>query len=148
MSPRDFVPSSVLSRLTRIRELLDHLEYIGDLSAEQLREDPISRLAVERILTQLVELAVDINQHIAVTVGNKVVPDYETSFAVLPELDVLTTDLVAEIRGSVRLRNVLVHQYLDIDLSIVSSSTPRARKAFTRYVEEMALWLKQRGDPL
>jgi uncharacterized protein YutE (UPF0331/DUF86 family) len=42
---------------------------------------------------------------------------------------------------SASLRNVLVHMYLDVDLSKVANSVPMALKDYAEYIHEVAGWL-------
>ena len=61
MPPRDLDDQVVVRRLTAIRELVDLLARQGEVSGAQLRDDLVLRLAVERALSQLVDLASDVN---------------------------------------------------------------------------------------
>ncbi|MCG7321013.1 hypothetical protein [Arsenicicoccus bolidensis] len=56
MPPRDLDDQVVARRLTAIRELVDLLTRQGEVSGAQLRDDLVLRLAVERALSQLVDL--------------------------------------------------------------------------------------------
>ncbi len=62
MSPRRLDPSVVHARLAMMRELLDDLSTVGD--PPDLHADRMIRHGVERILTQLVELAASVNEHV------------------------------------------------------------------------------------
>lgn len=83
MSPRDLDAGIVLARLTSIRELLHDLRLAGEVSKADLQRDRRLRHAVERILTQLVELAVSVNSHVAATALGKAPGDYRESFELL-----------------------------------------------------------------
>jgi Uncharacterized conserved protein len=48
--------------------------------------------------------------------------DYRTSFALAQEAGALEPELVTRLQASVGLRNVLTHEYVDIDLGIGCSS--------------------------
>ena len=65
MTPRELSVAVIHRRLAAMEELLDIARGMGPISAFRLEAEPVTRLAVERILTQLVELASDINGHIA-----------------------------------------------------------------------------------
>jgi len=43
-----------------------------------------------------------------------------------------------QIEAYVGLRNILTHEYVDIDLGIVAQAVPRAREFFTDYVRAVA----------
>ncbi len=75
----------VQRRLREMEILLDYLEATAPVTAEALRADLGTRLAVERALTQLVEFAVNINTHIVVAAGRLPPEDYRASFAAAAE---------------------------------------------------------------
>ncbi|MDP9444150.1 MAG: DUF86 domain-containing protein [Actinomycetota bacterium] len=83
MSPREFDPKIVHSRLRLIQDLLDDLDSVGPVDEDRLKQDRMLRHAVERILTQIVELAVSVNSHIAATQAGRAPVDYRSSFASL-----------------------------------------------------------------
>jgi uncharacterized protein YutE (UPF0331/DUF86 family) len=135
---------SVQRRLVAIRERLDELGQLGDVTAHRLGEDWLIRAAVERVLTQLVELASQINTHV-VAVSGKIPPaEYRESFAAAAKVGALSADLAAKIAPSAGLRNILVHQYLDADLEIVAISVGQAIADYSVYVHEVATWLQGR----
>jgi uncharacterized protein YutE (UPF0331/DUF86 family) len=107
----------------------------------------LTRAAVERVLTQLVELAAQVNTHI-VAVSGKVPPaEYRESFVAAAEVGALPSDLAAKIAASAGLRNILVHQYLDADLEIIATSVGQATGDYAAYVRVIAAWLNaQRAD--
>ncbi len=80
MTPRDIDRGVLQARLRLIEELLDDLERAGELTADMLERDRMLRHAIERILSQMVELAVSINGHISATVLNEAPKDYRSSF--------------------------------------------------------------------
>jgi uncharacterized protein YutE (UPF0331/DUF86 family) len=138
LTPRRFDPDVVHARLAHMRQLLADLEAKGDVTAQRLGHDRDLRYIVERILTQLVELAVAINGHIAAAVLGRGPVDYADSFDLVADADVLPAELAVELRPSAGLRNVLVHGYLDVDLAQVAGAVPRALAAYRRYVEAVA----------
>ena len=80
MSPRDFSREVLQVRLGLMRELLDDLDAMGDVTVGSLTQDRITRRAAERILTQLVDLAADINTHAATSLGGLRPTEYRQSF--------------------------------------------------------------------
>jgi uncharacterized protein YutE (UPF0331/DUF86 family) len=101
----------------------------------------LTRYAVERILTQLVDLAVGINGHVSAVLVGRVPEGYRDSFALAATAGVISEDLAAELAPSAGLRNILTHEYATIDLTIVARSLPRALDGYRRYVGQMARYL-------
>lgn len=144
MTPRPFSAQVVTMRLALMRELLDDLEAIGAVDAQRLTEERLTRRALERVLTQLIDLAVDINTHVATTQSSTVVTEYRASFDAAAAVGLIDAGLAERLGPSVALRNVLVHEYLVIDLSIVAASAPLAQEGYGEYVRRVAAWLRDR----
>jgi uncharacterized protein YutE (UPF0331/DUF86 family) len=70
----------VRRRLAGIAENLERLGAIVSLTLEQYRGDWLCRKATERVLQEIVESAVDVNQHLMVASGAGPAPDYRQSF--------------------------------------------------------------------
>lgn len=128
MTPREFDAGVVQSRLRLIEELLGDLASVGEVTADRLREDRILRHAVERILSQLVELAVSINSHVTSTVLQRAPSDYRASFDLADEAGLINDELRDRLKPSVGLRNVLAHEYVAIDLGLVAAAAGSANK--------------------
>jgi uncharacterized protein YutE (UPF0331/DUF86 family) len=150
VSLRKLQPARVHAALRRGRELLVDLdELVGEPTAEELTADRARRHITERILSQLVELAVSVNSHLAATLLGEAPADYRSSFDLAAKAGAIPAALAADLRDAAGLRNVLVHAYLDVDLGIVAAAVPRARSGFSAYVREVAEALQRHleADP-
>lgn len=127
-----------------MRELLDDLDAIGAITAEGLHADRVRRRAVERILTQLVDLAADINQHLGSTVAGTVTTEYRESFDAAARTGAISAELAASLKPRVGMRNVLIHEYVNVDLGLVAEAVPLASEEYAAYVRSIAQWLAQR----
>ena len=63
------------------------------------------------------------------------------SFDGMTRLGIIPDELAAELKLSVRPRNVLVHEYLNVDLNKVAESLPKAIDTYTEYRRQVARWL-------
>jgi uncharacterized protein YutE (UPF0331/DUF86 family) len=144
VTPRSLDRDALQAKLRMLRDLLDDLEQLGELSEEDLVKDRVRRYAVERILTQLVELAVSVNSHIVAATLGRGPNDYRESFTLAGRAGAISAELVATLRPSVGLRNVLTHEYATVDLGIVSRSIPMALRGYRQYVREVARFLADR----
>lgn len=143
MRPRDLRPDVVQARLAQMRELLDDLDRVGEVSTGLLAERFL-RHVVEHVLIQLVQLAVAINSHVAASVGRTAVTDSASSFAAAASVGMIDPGLAIALTPSVGLRNVVVHSYLDVDLALVAAAVPLAREHYAAYVTQVARWLVAR----
>lgn len=147
MTPRALDPATVHAKLALIRELLDDLEQVRSADAARMHQDRMLRYAVERILTQLVDVAVAVNSHCVAALLSRGPADYRESFLLMVPAGVLDAPLAADLAPSVGLRNVLTHEYVSVDPSIVVRSIPLALVSYRRYVASVAAYLvRSEGD--
>lgn len=144
MTPRDFDADVVQSRLRVMTELLDDLTNTGEIDHKRLEADRLLRHAVERILSQLVEMAVSTNTHVAATVLGEAPTTYKSSFALAAKAGLIDADLAARLEPSVGLRNVSAHEYVNVDLVIVAGAAEPARRDYGSYVTAASRWLAAR----
>lgn len=144
MSPRDFQSDTIRKRLVSLRRILGELEKYRDSDVEELRSDLSQMYAVFFMLQQVIDLATDINQHIAATTLNVADSSSRRGFEDLIRAGVLPSDLEQDFYKSAALRNVITHQYVEVDLGIVSNSIPRVLDVYTQYVKSISRWLASR----
>jgi uncharacterized protein YutE (UPF0331/DUF86 family) len=143
MTPRRFSPAAVQAKIEMIDRLLTQLDSMGSVSAARLESEPIERAAVERFLTQIVELAASANAHIAAAQLGRVPGGYADAFRAAAEGGAISAELAEELAPSAGLRNALVQQYLDFDLAVVADAVPRALSGYRRYVQQVARYLQE-----
>jgi len=146
VTPRAIDWRSLRAKLRRIGELIDQLQAIGPVDAKRLAAEPITALAVERVLTLLVDLAFSCNSHVAVATLGRAPDTYAESFALAAEAEMIDEELAKALRPSAGMRNVLVHNYLDIDQERVAGAIPLAVEQYREYVRQVAVFLQQHAD--
>jgi len=72
--------------------------------------------------------------------------DYRSSFDLAQEAGAIQPELVKRLQPSVGLRNVLTHEYVDIDLEIVADAVGSARRDYGDYVRQVANWTTARPE--
>lgn len=128
-------------RLTMIAELLGELEKMSSTDASVLRRDPMTRYAVERILTLLVDLATGLNSHLLVTRIGAIPETARDSFIRLADAGVLNQELAERLAPSVGMRNLLIHQYADVDLNLVAAAVVKAHRDYSDYLRALAAYI-------
>jgi uncharacterized protein YutE (UPF0331/DUF86 family) len=116
-------------RLARLAELLDLLRRDRPL-VERIAFDVDVRDRVERRLQLAAQIAIDVANYL---IAHSRWPrsERETLWEVLAREAVLPASLAESLRGLTGFRNVLVHEYLGIDLDVVA-------EALTREVDALA----------
>jgi uncharacterized protein YutE (UPF0331/DUF86 family) len=105
---------SIESRLERLRILLGELDEIRAGGRDAFDADPRLRLATERALQLSIQACIDVAGHLVAELELTVPPDYRGLFPVLKTAG-LDSDLAARLGEAAGLRNILVHDYLDLD---------------------------------
>lgn len=141
MSP---VQTEVIRRkLSVIVNNLKALEPFDKINADDYAADLYRRKAVERLLQELIEAAIDINTHIIVEAGGPVPDNYFDTFLRMGELGALSMVLARAIAPSAGLRNRLVHQYDELDDRIILKAVELAQDQYARYVKEIGTYLER-----
>ena len=144
MSPLD--AAIVRRKLRRIQANSDMLDAAaGKSDVASYERDGLLRRAVERLLQETTDVAVDVNNMLLRYTGAPPAEDYFSSFIDLGRQGILTTDLARELAPAAGLRNRIVHEYEDLDSSLVLRSAQQAPALFGRYVSAIEGYLGKRG---
>lgn len=112
----------IRGKIELIQEDLGRLKEFSRLSFDGVAKDWKVHSIVENLLMKIIGRGIDINQHlISELVSIKVAAplDYKETFLKLAELGVLPRKFAKQIAKSAGFRNVLVHEYNNIDEQIV-----------------------------
>jgi uncharacterized protein YutE (UPF0331/DUF86 family) len=93
-------------------------EYCG-IGVEAYRGSWKTQRIVERTLQLMIELCTDIANHLISEKELPVPTSYANTFEILSQSELLTRELAERMVRMVRFRNILVHQYTDVDAEIV-----------------------------
>jgi uncharacterized protein YutE (UPF0331/DUF86 family) len=138
VNPRPLDIEVVGHRLRILREALDDLEPLRDVKAGQLATEPLTRAAAERLIQVVVDVAVDVNAHIAVAETGAAPTSARESFTKVAAAGAIDADLADRLAPAAGLRNVLVHRYADIRVELVASAVPEVLDGFAAYVRQVA----------
>jgi uncharacterized protein YutE (UPF0331/DUF86 family) len=131
----------VTRKLAVIVRNLEALTGLSRLTRQEYGADLYRRKAAERLLQELIEAAIDINTHLIVVLGGTVPDSYFESFLELGSLHVIGGELAQNLAPSAGLRNRLVHEYDDIDDSIVYESMDQGISLYTEYVRAIKAYI-------
>lgn len=132
----------VVERLARLRSLLDEMRGIGVPTPAQLQSDHVTRYALERLVTLIVDAATALNSHVTARQLDRVATTYAETFDLAADAGVIDDELASRIRDSAKLRNLLVHDYANIDYDILAAALRRVLDDYHLYVQQVARWLR------
>ena len=132
----------VLERLKAMDTALEELSLYQSNSTEDLRASLSLRWTVERGLIGLANLVFEIADHILSGHFGVYSNTYEETLEQLRDKEVISRDLYQKLKGLGGFRNILVHEYLKVDLTEVHRNLLKGFKVFPRFSTEVQQWLE------
>ncbi|MBU1046131.1 DUF86 domain-containing protein [Patescibacteria group bacterium] len=133
-------------KISLIEEELVRLKEFSQYSFEEIVRDFKKQAIVERLLERIISRALDINQHlISELYKEEMAPpkSYKETFLRLAELEVYPKDFGESIAKSVGTRNILVHEYDEVDYSRIYSSVADCLKDYRQYCDYILRFLEK-----
>jgi uncharacterized protein YutE (UPF0331/DUF86 family) len=133
----------ILRKLAELETLLSQIQEYAGISAELYRADWKTQRIIERTLQLMVEHCVDIANHIISDRELPIPTSYANTFEILNQASLISDDLTKTMVRVVKFRNILVHQYTQVDAAIVVSILQSNLIDFIRFRDEIASSMKQ-----
>lgn len=134
----------VKTKIGSIQNELRELSRFKEITFEDLTKSHDTHKIIERTIEIIINEAIDINQHlIAESDLGKLPFDFKESFTLLAKLKVYPQEFGQEIAKSVGLRNILVHQYRELDERIFYESIAFCLKEYYQYCEYLLKYLQK-----
>jgi uncharacterized protein YutE (UPF0331/DUF86 family) len=132
----------ISERLKEMDTVLEELSLYRDKSPEDLKASLSMRWTVERGLIALANLVFDAADHILSGHFGVYSDTYEDTLQQLRDKGVVSQSLYQKIKGLGGLRNILVHDYLKVDLTELQRNLLKAFEVFPAFSSEIQQWLK------
>jgi uncharacterized protein YutE (UPF0331/DUF86 family) len=116
-----------------------------EITLEEFVADDILHTAAEHYFQVAIQAALDIGGMLLAARSVKVPQGYADIFPALAEAGVLPKDFADELVGMAKLRNVLVHMYLQVDLGLMYSYLQNKVGDFERFVVYVGEFLTSIG---
>lgn len=133
---------------TRIRLISDYLEILKDLEGVKMEEylaDIRQQLVAERLLEIIIQAAIDINRYILKSRQSMENLTNEKTFLEMGQSEIISPELAQLLASSGGFRNILAHQYLQIDHRLVFDLIQEALELYPIYCKEMVAYLALLG---
>ena len=131
-------------KLKMIAEDLDCLKEFYDYSLDDLAKDFIKIAAVERLLERIVIRAIDINNHLIIENGKGIekIRGYADTFKELVNFKIYSQELAEKLAEDARFRNILVHEYNNVDKNLIHKKIKEVVNDFNKYSNCILEFLK------
>ena len=128
-------------KLAQIDTYLNQVKEYSKTSLVQYKNDWKTERIVERTLQILIEVCLDIANHLISDKEMRLPTGYADTFKVLSENKVINRRLFEALEKMAKFRNVVVHQYETIDPAIVISILHRNLSDFEKYKKAILQYL-------
>lgn len=133
--------AGIETRLDELRTRLRRLEPLRTRDLADFAADPYLRDIAERNLEVAAQCAIDICQRAISIAAARKPRDYHEAILIAGELGLLPTDFALRFAPIAGFRNVLVQQYLSIDLDAVYAALQRLDDLYL-FTEHVCAWLR------
>jgi len=136
----------IYSKFRDIKESIDRLKAFRDISLDEFLNDRDKQDIASFRLIVAIEAAIDMCLHIEAKVFKKVPEEYAGCFKLLCDHGLIDLDLSIRLGRMARFRNLLVHQYWEIDHSrmyeIITGSDVGDLEEF---MSQISRWISNRS---
>jgi uncharacterized protein YutE (UPF0331/DUF86 family) len=123
--------------------IIEEMSKYRNTSLQEIRANLSTRWILERGLIAGASLIFDMADHILAEEFGVYASTYEESISSLYDKGVISPDLYSSIKGLGGLRNILIHRYLSVDLSMVLAGFYKSLSIFPRFAAEVLQWLDE-----
>ena len=135
--------SGIERRLDELSARLGRLEPLKSKSKAEFDADPYLRDIAERNLEVAAQCVLDISHRLISLAGASRPRDYYESILRLGELGVLPPEFAAHLAPLAGFRNILVHEYLEVDWREVYRNLQQLDD-LARFADGVRQWLRER----
>lgn len=130
-------------RLKKMLEYVNFLEGYKGVSADELKNDIKKRSIVERNLHLASEVVIDVANLLNSEYRLPPAFDNKESILTLGEAGILEKEYAKDLSGLAPFRNVLVHDYLEVDYEVVVNVLNNKLDDFYKFAKIIADFLKK-----
>lgn len=133
----------VEKRLERINQYSKEAEEIFKFSLREIKEDFLKYRTLERLLQLIVDEMIDLNNHLIRRLNFRSPDDFQGTFLILAENNILPEDFAIKIAPLVGLRNILVHRYEEINLDLFLNTLQKEKGDFKEYIKFIKKYIEK-----
>ena len=132
----------LLRKISELETYQKQIREFYDITLQNYKEDWKTQRVVERTIQMMVETCADIANHIISDAGMRVPTGYSDTFKVLFENNFIDKELFLIMEKMAKFRNIIVHQYEEVDAEIVITILKKHPADFEKFKEAVLAYLK------
>ena len=133
----------LIVKLKELDRYIIALKKLKTISLDELVRDINKTCALEHGLQLSIQIVIDIGNHILADMGESNMETYVDIIDLLGEKGVISKVFAKRIRGMAGLRNILVHEYVEVDLKQLYSVLQNNLCDFKEFAEFIKKFLKK-----
>jgi len=126
--------TTILSKLQDLERYVQQLRKFQNYSYNEIESDLEKIWAIEHGLQVSIQIVIDMGNYILASIGENQVDDYTGILDKLGQHNILPEQFAAEIRGMAGFRNILVHEYAEVNLRTVYYVLQNKLNDFVEYI--------------
>lgn len=134
--------SLALRKISELQTYLGQIREFAGITLQDYKSDWKTQRIVERTLQMIIEACVDLAHHIISDEGMRTPTSYADAFKVLAENRVIDSNLLVTMDRMAKFRNVVVHQYEEVDAEIVIAILRKRLPDLEQYISAVLTYLK------
>jgi len=128
-------------RIEKLKEYINNLKVLKGITSQKLINDLDKRLKAERLLQLAIEACIDIAELVIVDQRLPSPVDSGDAIEILGKKGIIDAKFSKDFAKAVGFRNILVHDYVDIDYKEVADKINNRLGDFDRFAQEVAKFL-------
>ena len=132
----------ILRKISELELYQKQIREFSDITLQDYKADWKTQRIVERTLQIMIETCADIANHIVSDRGMRSPTSYTDTFKVLFENNIIDSELFTIMVKMAKFRNIVVHQYEEVDAEIVIFILKKHLGDFERFKEAILAYLK------
>ena len=133
----------VINKMADTQKYLEELMPILRHDSREIIDDNLKLRSVERLFQLIVDTTIDINMYIITESDISVPDDYQSTFMVMGEHNILPMDFAQAIAPSVGLRNLIVHKYGKVDIKRMIDDVKNNIGQYKDYLKHISEFTKK-----
>ena len=137
----------ILRKLSKLEDYYSQESEYKNVTLAQYTKDWKTQRIVERTLQMMIETCSDIAGHIISDLEYRVPTSYADSFDVLKEKNIIDSEQAEKLARMAKFRNVVVHDYDQVDAEIVIGILRNGLKDFLAFKSAVVAFLDKQPNP-
>lgn len=131
----------ITKKINEIEGYIKELKEFLESSDKDILENSGKMHIAERILQLIVDAMIDINQHTIKELDLKAVEDFQSTFYILAENNILPKEFATKVAPVVGVRNRIVHGYETLDKKLFIKNLRKNHSDFSKYTKLIKKYL-------